>query len=687
MPTEPPFPDANNPEGFFLIKTETRDEIGNRNSDNKAFDYFDEKDVGVVQSTALIQPLNSAEFTPTPGVERETMTKGLNSANFGGLEAQSLQFSWGNFGPVAGMTPINITWTYDNSSTATILNSEKEFGQQMTNYFNGNATDGNNTNLFFGSIQNISFSDLIANTSSQANFAKGQFVNQLKTLFGQAITEINDTNDLSVQIQIFNDIASGQKSFSLAVGQVTSLTNIATENIIDSINKMYGSSFSDQDAVLQDSTKFIQNFFDASQKFDLLKKDLELIIGPAFSSETFWPDFQKFVLGSDVFNSLSQSEINDFNINLISGFLKNQSDLSGLSERMSTGLSFTGLADTPTGFESGKFLVANETGLEWTDIEDPVLSFTGLSDTPTGFESGKFLVANETGLEWTDIEDPVLSFTGLSDTPTGFESGKFLVANETGLEWTDIEDPVLSFTGLSDTPTGYDDGKILQSTADGLEWVDMPAGGADSVDDITDLPNNPDDGQLITVGCDLYIGCNGQWVKVGANAIAPPTEAPACVSNLEEYNQYTEYKDQFLADNSSASFSAGLNNQTNIHDFIHDVCLFTDSNLSQERNTAVIDETTFKWGMFASDQNINITAQAFSDPKIAPCTFKEWRSNLPGFPKTNAQETIFIDQDASVTGFFECLVVPDQPSCDQVALHLNPTQEKLLLTRVITNTQ
>ena len=77
MPTEPPFPDANNPEGFYLIKTETRDEIGNRNSDNKAFDYFDEKDVGVVQSTALIQALNSAEFIPTPGAERETMTKGL----------------------------------------------------------------------------------------------------------------------------------------------------------------------------------------------------------------------------------------------------------------------------------------------------------------------------------------------------------------------------------------------------------------------------------------------------------------------------------------------------------------------------------------------------------------------------------------------------------------------------------
>ena len=202
----------------------------------------------------------------------------------------------------------------------------------------------------------------------------------------------------------------------------------------------------------------------------------------------------------------------------------------------------------------------------------------------------------------------------------------------------------------------------------------MPVGGGapDSVDDITDLPDNPTDGQLITVGCDLYIGCDGQWVKVGADAVAPPSEAPACVSNLEEYNQYTEYKDQFLADNSNASFSAGLNNQTNIHDFIHDVCLFADSNLSQERNTVVIDETTYKWGMFANNQNINIRAQAFSDSNVASCTFKEWRSNLPNFPKTNAQETIFIDQDASITGHFECTVAPSQPSCNQVALHLQP---------------
>ena len=625
MPTEPPFPDANNPEGFYLIKRETRDEIGNRKSNNKAFDYFDEKDIGVVQSTALIQPLNSAEFTPTPGAERETMTKGLNSANFDGLEAQSLQFSWGSIGLVAGMTPIDINWAYDNSSTAAILNSEKTFGQQMANYFNGNATDGSNTNTFFDDIENISFSDLIANTSFPANFAKGQFVNQLKTLFGQAIPEINDTNDLSVIIQIFSDIASGQKSFSLAVGQVTSLTNIATENIIDSINKMYGSSFSDQDAVLQDSTRFIQNFFDASQKFDLLKKDLELIIGPAFSSETFWPEFQKFVLGSDVYDSLSQSEINDFKINLISGFLKNQNDISGLFETISTGL----------------------------------------------------------------------SFTGLMDTPTGFESGKFLVANETGLEWTDIEDPVLSFTGLSDTPTGYDDGKILQSTTTGLAWVNMPVsgggGGVDSVNNIFDLPDNPTNGQLITVGCDLFIGCSGQWVKVGEDSAPPAEGVPDCVFNLDELTQYIAYKDSFISQNTSNSFMNAFN--SDIDPFVIDVCTYPSSNLPEEElNVVKIDESTFKWGIFAQAQTINLSAIEHIDPQGAECTFKNWDSstNLAFADSQSKNTSLFVDQDCSITGYFECFLPPKSISSDQLqfnvqATNSNTTIEKSQKNRSINN--
>ena len=230
----------------------------------------------------------------------------------------------------------------------------------------------------------------------------------------------------------------------------------------------------------------------------------------------------------------------------------------------------------------------------------------------------------------------------------------------------------ITFSGLSDTPNAYNSGKFLQSTADGVEWVDIPAGGANATSYSTtgDLPNDSIDGSLARVGCDLLVRCNGEWANVGENAIPAPPEAPDCVSSLEEFNQYTEYKDKFLAENTSSSFSAGLNNQASIHNLVHDVCLFVDSDLTSEKNLVSIDETTFKWGMFAGDQQINITATPINDPDVAICTFKEWTSTLPGFPKTNANQSVNINQDASITGHFECLDLPQHPDCSEIELFL-----------------
>ena len=540
---------------FYLLKITGRAEIGNRDSDGTVKEFFDEDDIGVIQSTALLQDFNTDEFIEIPGSTNDKWLNGDSSTNppWGGLNGGQLTIT-------ALGIPMSASWSVGATDRETELNAVNAIKAAYESPVPG-----------FG----VPFSD------QQAWPFWGT---QLREALSTSHNDFVLANNAAQLVAVFQGIIDG-KSYVSFPGSNFKFVNSQSSNVIDALNKMYAPTLDGQKSVV-DGISTLKDFFTVESFVETQINRTQNIFGPVFSSDTFWNEYQ----------SLTNTT------NLTSGVSQNFLLIQQITGQLSTGLSFTGLADTPTGFESGKFLVANETGLEWTDIEDPVLSFTGLSDTPTG----------------------------------------------------------------------YDDGKILQSTADGLEWVDMPAGGggADSVDDITDLPDNPADGQLVAVGCDLYIGCNGQWVKVGANAIAPPTEAPACVSNLEEYNQYTEYKDQFLADNTSASFDAGLNNQTNIHDFIHDVCLFADSNLSQERNTVVIDETTYKWGMFARDQSINITAQAFSDPNIGSCTFKEWRSNLPGFPKTAAQETIFIDQDASITGFFECLVVPDQPTCSEIDFHL-----------------
>lgn len=562
---------------FYLLKITERGEIGGRDSDGSVKEFFDIDDIGVIQSTALLQDFNADEFIEIPGQVNDKWVNGDGS--WGGLNGLSLLvpeflLSPPNKTPIIMMPKLEVTWTAGATDRDTELNAALAIKT---------AYEGLNVAASVGVVSANLFTYTDGNTAVglTPNVVWGIYGSQIKNLLKSSIPDLTSATQASDIVTVLDAIIAG-KSFTFQPGSNFKFVDTSSSNVIEALNKFYGPNTSIQKDVINSPTA-LKDFSTVESFVETQINRTTNFFGNVFNSPTFWNEYKALTNTS----------------NLTSGVAQNFLLIQEITGQLSTGLSFTGLMDTPTGFESGKFLVANETGLEWTDV----------------------------------------SFTGLPDTPTGFESGKFLVANETG-----------------------------------LEWVDMPVGGGapDSVDDITDLPDNPTDGQLITVGCDLYIGCDGQWVKVGADAVAPPSEAPACVSSLEEYNQYTEYKDQFLADNSNASFSAGLNNQANIHDFIHDVCLFADSNLSQERNTVVIDETTYKWGMFANNQNINIRAQAFSDSNVGSCTFKEWRSNLPNFPKTNAQETIFIDQDASITGYFECTVVPSQPNCNQVALHLQP---------------
>ena len=251
--------------------------------------------------------------------------------------------------------------------------------------------------------------------------------------------------------------------------------------------------------------------------------------------------------------------------------------------------------------------------------------------------------------------DQRLYITGLHDTPTGYlgHSGDYLVVNdgESGIHFTGIEKIAADlvdygFTGESSTIPSY-----------------------------TDLPDvTENDGKIVASGCDLYHSCNGTWNKIGGESIPPPAEAPGCVTNLEEYNQYQEYKDDFLADNLGNTFDQMLNSNNDISNLIFDVCLFPESNLENERNTVVIDETTYKWGMFAGPQTINLSAEGYSDGQGNDCVFSEWTSSNANFgDSSSANTTVFVDTDLSITGSFECLIAPSQPSCDRVVLHLQPT--------------
>jgi hypothetical protein len=329
---------------------------------------------------------------------------------------------------------------------------------------------------------------------------------------------------------------------------------------------------------------------------------------------------------------------------------------------------FTGLADTPTGYreDAEEFLFVVPSGNQLT--YDTVRFLENVSDAPDTLLNNGFLKLTREDfdapweLEWSDVEVDVgeTYLTGLLDTPTGYNSGYYLMSNETGVEYqslTGLADrlidygfntgtPILDFTGLQDTPPNYAFKQYLESTTDGLQYVNAH----DLATTLGSIPKKYQDGvnfegHLVNSGCDLYLVCNGQWIKYYSyNGIlkSDSSDIPECVNTVEELALYEKYKEAYTAGLSANFFENELNGGTN--DTTHNVCLFsTDSN-----SKVSIDETTYKWGLFNSDQTINLTALPGNG-----AGFSHWTGYGATFGDPNNQNTTtFVDKDLSITGVF-----------------------------------
>ncbi len=194
----------------------------------------------------------------------------------------------------------------------------------------------------------------------------------------------------------------------------------------------------------------------------------------------------------------------------------------------------------------------------------------------------------------------------LKDTPTGYQghSGDYLIVNdnESGIHFTGIEkiasdltdygfggndsESITDFTGLHDTPINYQSGYYLRSTETGLEYIDSTGIAKDipvipkeynSSNDLP-VPAIDYDGEIVQVGCELYISCDGEWKPLVSIDRLPLSEAeqtlyPACVTTAGESLQYIDYTDTVLNENSSLILQASLNGQTT-DDVLHEVCTF-----------------------------------------------------------------------------------------------------------------
>jgi len=260
-----------------------------------------------------------------------------------------------------------------------------------------------------------------------------------------------------------------------------------------------------------------------------------------------------------------------------------------------------------------------------------------------------------------------LYFSGLHDTPTGYLSGYYVRANETGIEYihpTGVAKELSehlgagngSFTGLQDTPSDYLSGYYLESTATGISYID-PTGLARKIPTIPNtyesIPEEPieKDGEIIKVGCDLYLSCDKEWIKFSndsnAASLDDDSSYPACVNTVAQALDYQEYKDSIMFDKIGDLFDQSLNGD-NVEEEIYNVCLLS----SESNSTVKIDETTYPWGLFQEPQTVNITATPGTavDKKIV---FSHWEGAGATLGNSNsAQTTLEVDKDLSVTGFF-----------------------------------
>ena len=255
------------------------------------------------------------------------------------------------------------------------------------------------------------------------------------------------------------------------------------------------------------------------------------------------------------------------------------------------------------------------------------------------------------GSAGSDLTD----FVSLTDTPVDYigHSGDYMIVNdgESGIHFTGIE-------------------KIAQDL-DSIKYNEIPQYTT------SDMPQaDTQGGKIVASGCDLYYSCNGEWSPVNS-PLSAPKNAPSCISNIEEYVEYNEYRDQFLSDNMLDSLKNAL--EYDIDPLILDVCVSPESNLAIENNVVKIEETTYKWGLFNSAQTINISATPYSDAFGNDCVFENWDSSQASFANEFSPNTsVLVDQDMSITGYFRCNLAPSPISEEQVFLNLQSSNTEIL---------
>lgn len=460
-PTLDPPDDSSSEAKYYLLKINNKSELGNRDTDGSTVNFFDAQDIGLVQSTNFSQPLNIDEFklgVPDPNTEWITLL---------GEATKTFQ---------KGPNQAVITWSIGSNNNET----EKNLAQAFVNEWNIGEYGRRSPKSPFGT------------------FFVGPIVNEICKKADSQFT-FSTSDDV---LEFFQKIADGSNSYlELAAGDLIFETRrphaevgISPGSFIEIFNDIIGDTENRRKSAIDDS---FHNFGRVQEDFQTLRNQVILTIGNIFAGEDRDGDG---AVDTDILRELKTQTNTP---HMISGIRQNYFLIKSLSGNLSL-MNFSQLSDTPTGYESGKYLVSTASGIEYQNINLGDSALTGLSDTPNSYESGKFLISNNTGIEYGS---PSISFLqDIIDRPsTELVSGYLSLDKDRNLVWRpattdgDVQYVITGathFTGLLDTPSIYQEGKYLKSTANGFEYADVDVGSSKIID-LKDTPNTYNDGQFL----------------------------------------------------------------------------------------------------------------------------------------------------------------------------------------------
>lgn len=440
---------------YYLGKITGAGNIGSRDQ-GEPLKYFNPQDIGVVQSTAILQPFDTDEFKRPATQDNTAWINFLNPAN----PSDTTNSTTYTVGPFSS----TVTWTVGLTNRDTEVN----YVTKVLSHFDDLIVGPNTFGTVF--LTKIRFDLALASSFLRDSILTS---NDLRN----SLTDIRDGDSYITE-------SSGENTYFYKQNE--------DKNLFNALNSIYASSYDGgQDIIYNKGFSDFQSFYGT---FDDFKNTINVNIAPIFDSKFGYLNLLK---------SLTSYE------NIISGVIGNYQLIDTLD--------LTGISGYPTGYEDGKYLRSTITGLEYVDITDPVLAFTGLTDTPSTITPNEYLRGTADGQNLMfsgvsfleDVTDRPITpqsgylqrtpagqlvwaagttsgditynftgsdfFTGLQDTPANYDQFKFLRSALNSIEYVDINEGIVSFTGLDGTQNDFSAGKYLISSATGIEYTDIPA--------------------------------------------------------------------------------------------------------------------------------------------------------------------------------------------------------------------